>query len=254
MAKYVKVYTVANATSYELHAMEAGGSTLLATETVTGNETEFNFNLDELKEALNLSAGTYTLAVKAKAEGYEDSEFSDTVTYVIEEAEATWEVYSQDNESTVSSDENGVPTVTVTSTNKALVLMKNTNKDFSFKAPAESQADGGRMVIVGRYDNNVLAIRPRGDSVGTNLQRYDYTTFGGGVLTTDSSAVNTFAENDVLSVSWSGSTVTLKVNGVEQSSFDCSSYMSNETWKKCAGFMYTNLNKSSFTLSNFTLN
>lgn len=71
MAKYIKGNSVPNATSYELHAKEAGGSTLLATK------NEINFNLDEL----NLSAGVYTLAVKAKADGYEDSDFSNTITY-----------------------------------------------------------------------------------------------------------------------------------------------------------------------------
>ena len=71
MAKYIKGNPVPNATYYELHKKEAGGSTPLATK------NEINFNLDEL----NLSAGVYTLAVKAKADGYEDSDFSNEVTY-----------------------------------------------------------------------------------------------------------------------------------------------------------------------------
>lgn len=75
MSKYIKGEAVANATSYELHAKDASGSTLLATK------NEINFNLDEL----NLSAGTYTLAVKAKANGYEDSDFSNEVIYSVED-------------------------------------------------------------------------------------------------------------------------------------------------------------------------
>lgn len=95
MAKYIKGDPVANATSYELHSKEAGGSTLLATK------NEINFNLDEL----NLSAGTYTLAVKAKADGYQDSDFSNEVTYTVANAPAdelagTWlfnETISKEN-------------------------------------------------------------------------------------------------------------------------------------------------------------
>ena len=170
---------------------------------------------------------------------------------ISEETDA-WEIYSQDGAATVATDENGVPTVTGTQY-KATVLMKNTNSDFRFIAPAASAADGDRMVIIGRYGNNVLAFRPRGASVGTNLQRYDYTTFGGAVLTTDASAVNTFAAGDTVEVVWSGNTASLYVNDTLQSSFDCSSYMSSETWQKCAGFMYTNLPNTTFTLDNFIL-
>lgn len=68
---YIQGDPVANATSYELYAKEADDLTLLATK------NEINFNLDEL----NLSAGIYTLVVKAKANGYRDSEYSNEVVY-----------------------------------------------------------------------------------------------------------------------------------------------------------------------------
>lgn len=172
--------------------------------------------------------------------------------YTVNSSDAVWEIYSQDGLATVATDDNDIPTVTATQY-KATVLMKNTDSNFSFTAPAASANDGGRMVIIGRYGNNVLAFRPRGTGTGTNLQRYDYTTFGGAALTTDASAVNTFAAGDTLKVVWSGNTASLYVNDTLQSSFDCSSYTSNETWQKCAGFMYTNLPSTTFTLSNFTL-
>jgi len=243
MAKtYIKGNPVSNATQYSLNEKASDGT---YSELTTSSEINFEVS------ALNLEAGSHTLVVKAKADGYEDSDYSNEVVYIVEEGEAEWEVYSPDGLATVT-EENGVPTVTATN-NKAVVFMKNTNQNFSFVSPAASASDGGRMVIIGRYDSNILAFRPRGADIGTNLQRYDYTTFGGGVLTTDAAATSTFAQGDTLSVTWSGNTATLSVNGVTQSSFDCSTYVANETWKKCAGFMYTNFTSSTVTLADFTL-
>ncbi len=243
MATFVKGNAVPNASGYELLEKVGESYNSLATA------SEINFEVS----AMDFAAGDHLLAVKAKGDGvnYSDSDPSETVTYTVEAADGGWEVYSPDNAATVS-EEGGVPTVTCT-TNKAVVLMKNTTKAFSFNSPADSAADGGRMVICGRYGNNVLAFRPRGSSIGTNLQRYDYTTFGGAVLTTDASAVNTFAAGDKLSVDWSGNTARLYVNDVLQSSFDCSTYIASEGWQKCAGFMFTNVPASTVTLSNFTL-
>ena len=191
-------------------------------------------------------------SVKAKADGYEDSDYSNEVVYFVDVANAQWEVYSADGAATVSN-EGGVVTIACTN-NKALVAMLKTGKaNFSFNAPKASAADGGKMVIIGRYGNNAVLFRPRGGTTGTNLQRYDYTTFGGQVLTTDSSAVNTFAAGDKLSVKWSGNTASLYVNDVLQSSFDCSTYVANETWEYCAGWCETNAQGSPITLNNFTL-
>lgn len=245
MSTYVKGDAVANATSYELLEKTAEGA-----YTSLAEASEINFELD----ALSLEAGDHTLVVKAKADGYEDSDASNEVVYTVEEAEeeAEWEIYSADGVATVASDENGIPTVTGTST-KATVLMKNTNSNFSFTSPVASTTDGGKMVVFGRYDSNVLAFRPRGESTGTNLQRYNYTSFSGAALSTDASAVNTFAAGDTLKVTWEGNTASLYVNDTLQSSFDCSSYVENETWQKCAGFMYTALTGTTFTLSDFTL-
>ena len=168
---------------------------------------------------------------------------------------AQWEIYSQDGLSTVTTDENGIPTVTAGGVTKAAVLMKNTNNNFSFKAPVASSADGTRMVIFGRYGNEVIAFRVRGASTGTNLQRYNYTTFNGAVLSTNSAAVNTFAQGDTLKVVWSSNTASLYINNTLHSSFDCSSYMANDNWQKCAGFLFTNFSgiSTTFTLSDFTL-
>lgn len=241
MATYIKGDAVANATSYELAEKASDG-----TYTKLAENSEINFELD----ALGFSAGNHTLVVKAKADGYDDSDYSNEVVYTVN-VNAEWEVYSSDGIATVS-DDNGIPTVTGTS-GKAAVLMKNTNSNFSFTAPVASASDGGKMVIFGRYGNNVLAFRPRGGTTGTNLQRYDYTAFSGGALSTNADATNTFAAGDTLKVVWSGNIVSLYVNDTLQSSFDCSSYMENETWQKCAGFMFTALTGTTFTLSNFTL-
>lgn len=78
MAKYIKGNPVANATSYELYKKVNGVYTLLNTN------SEINFNLD----ALDLAPAQYTLAVKAKADGYEASDYSNEVTYVREITQA----------------------------------------------------------------------------------------------------------------------------------------------------------------------
>ena len=166
-----------------------------------------------------------------------------------------WELYSQDGLATLTTDENGIPTVKASTPSSATVLMMNTNNNFSFKAPAGSTVDGSKMVIIGIYDGNVVAFRPRGEGTGTMLQRYNYTTFNGGALKTAASAVNNFVIGDALKVVWSGNTASLYVNDTLQSSFDCSVYVANETWQKYAGFVYTNFTGSAtlYTLSDFTL-
>lgn len=77
MATYVKGDAVTNATSYELYEKTSSSYNLLATN------TEINFNLDNL----NLDSGDYILVVKAKADGYEDSDYSNEVTYTVEGGE-----------------------------------------------------------------------------------------------------------------------------------------------------------------------
>lgn len=242
MAVFIKGNAVTNATSYTLYEKASDG---------TYSEVETKSEIDFEVSALTLDPGDHTFVVKAKATGYEDSDYSNELVYTVAEAEAEWEVYSPDGLATIT-EENGIPTVTATN-GQALVFMKNTNQNFSFVAPAASQADGGRMIIIGRYGSNVLAFRPRGGTTGTNLQRYDYTAFSGGAITTDANATGTFAQGDTLSVTWNGNTATLSVNGTVQSSFDCSTQMASETWKKCAGFMFTNFTGSTATLANFTL-
>ena len=242
MATYIKGNAVENATSYELLEKASDGAyASLATA------EEINFEVS----ALSLAAGDHTLVVKAKADGYSDSDYSNEVVYTVEAADGEWEVYSQDGAATVTVEE-GIPTVTGT-TGKALVLIMNTSKSVMFAAPTASASDGGKMVIIGRYDENVLAIRVRGDSTGTQLQRYSYTTFSGAAVSTNAEAVNTFATGDLLAVVWSGSTVSLYVNGIVQSSFDCSTYMAYETWQKCTGWLETAAKSATTTLSGFTL-
>lgn len=71
---YIKGDSIPNATSYELYEKESSNYNLLKTD------TEINFNLEDL----SLGEGTHTLVVKAKADGYEDSDYSNEVTYTIE--------------------------------------------------------------------------------------------------------------------------------------------------------------------------
>jgi hypothetical protein len=75
MATYIKGNAVANATSYELAEKTAEG-TYNSLET----KNEINFELN----TLGLAAGDHTLVVKAKADGYEDSDYSNEVVYTIE--------------------------------------------------------------------------------------------------------------------------------------------------------------------------
>lgn len=96
MATYVKGNPVENATSYEL--FEKIGSAYNSLKT----GSEINFKLDEL----GLSGGNHTLVVKAKADGYEDSGYSNEVTYVIPGGSVAieWEHGSLDG---TSGEENG---------------------------------------------------------------------------------------------------------------------------------------------------
>lgn len=71
MATYVRGNAVENATSYELFENIDGTYNSLATA------EEINFEVS----ALGLAAGAHVLAVKAHADGYASSEYSDPVTY-----------------------------------------------------------------------------------------------------------------------------------------------------------------------------
>lgn len=73
MAVYVKGGPIANATTYELFEKTADGYVSLATA------SEINFEVS----ALGLAGGLHTLVVKAKADGYADSEYSNEVTYSV---------------------------------------------------------------------------------------------------------------------------------------------------------------------------
>lgn len=87
MAKtYIKGNAVANATSYELFEKASGG-----TYNSLASKNEINFELD----GLGLAEGDHTLVVKAKASGYEDSDYSNEVVYTVEDnspKETTWYV------------------------------------------------------------------------------------------------------------------------------------------------------------------
>lgn len=74
MATYVKGNAVANATGYELLEKTNGAYTSLA------EASEINFEVS----ALNLASGDHTLVVKAKADGYVDSDYSNEVVYSVE--------------------------------------------------------------------------------------------------------------------------------------------------------------------------
>lgn len=76
MASYIKGDAVANATSYELaEKLSSGGYNKLA------ENSEINFNVS----GLGLSVGDHTLVVKAKATGYEDSDYSNEIKYTVNE-------------------------------------------------------------------------------------------------------------------------------------------------------------------------
>lgn len=73
MASYIKGDAVANATSYELAEKTGSGYTTLA------ENSEIDFEVS----ALELATGDHTLVVKAKAEGFEDSDYSNEVVYTV---------------------------------------------------------------------------------------------------------------------------------------------------------------------------
>lgn len=71
MKSYIKGDAVENATSYELLEKHDGNYNLLA----TANEINFEVSV------LGLAEGNHILVVKAKADGYEDSDYSNEVVY-----------------------------------------------------------------------------------------------------------------------------------------------------------------------------
>lgn len=73
MPTYIKGEPVANATLYELYKKSSGNYDKLA------ENTEINFEVS----ALGLAGGNHTLVVKAKASGYEDSDYSNEVVYSV---------------------------------------------------------------------------------------------------------------------------------------------------------------------------
>lgn len=77
MATYVKGNAVANATSYELFEKNTEGAYLPLAEA-----EEINFMLEDLR----LAAGDHTLVVVAKADGYDDSNYSNEVVYSVPES------------------------------------------------------------------------------------------------------------------------------------------------------------------------
>jgi len=79
MAIYVKGNTVENATSYELFEKVGGTYTSLATA------SEINFDVS----ALAFSGGNHVLVVKAKGEGYADSNYSNEVIYALPDDDVT---------------------------------------------------------------------------------------------------------------------------------------------------------------------
>ena len=96
MATYIKGDAVANATSYELYEKVGTSYNLKATA------SEINFNLDNL----NFEAGYHVLVVKAKADGYEDSDYSNEVTYTVAEPVVTGNFLTTSNDE-ILQDSNG---------------------------------------------------------------------------------------------------------------------------------------------------
>ena len=73
MATYIKGTPVENATAYELYQKIGDSYTKIA------EQAGLEFNLDELIS----EPGDYTLFVKAKADGYEDSDYSNEIFYKV---------------------------------------------------------------------------------------------------------------------------------------------------------------------------
>ena len=139
MATYVKGNPVANATSYEL--LEKVGDTYNSLKT----GSEINFNLDEL----SLAGGQHTLVVKAKADGYEDSDYSNEVIYAVEGSEASieWEYGSIDN--------NGVNYPEVVPNNPSYnykIYLRST--DYITASQAIITIPTGKKVYLFKYDAN----------------------------------------------------------------------------------------------------
>lgn len=128
MATYVKGDAVANATSYELYEKVGTAYNLKATA------SEINFNLDNL----NFEEGDHILVVKAKAEGYEDSDYSNEVTYTVESEEPILEY-------------------TTLGTTGAEVAIVNNYSDLDFVKGAFVSTAGGSTCTLTQDGNNTRA-------------------------------------------------------------------------------------------------
>lgn len=78
MATFIKGDAVTNATSYELLEKTAEGEYSSLEE-----KNEINFEVS----AMELAPGDHTLVVKAKADNYEDSDYSNELVYTVEDSE-----------------------------------------------------------------------------------------------------------------------------------------------------------------------
>ena len=219
MSVYVKGNAVANATSYELMEKTSGG---VYNSLAEANEINFDVS------AMNLAAGDHTLVVKAKADGYEDSDVSNEVVYTAPMAELVnlysaetspvgkWYVgntWSVDSTNTKVIKANNTP---IASSSALVVDMipVESGKTYSFKvynAPTEIAKSDGTMIpyygicamffhqtIDGkqsvRYAHSVTG------SFGEHVSYWNtakYSTYTGDIPISDTNnAVATFATNN----------------------------------------------------------
>ena len=230
MATYIKGDAVANATSYDLLEKSGDGA-----YNVIANNTEINFDL----EALGLTEGEHVFVVKAKADGYDDSDYSNEVTWVYDDGVTNWEFYSQsaDAQMTVGEDGDLYVTDTVAAQSRMCVALASVNGGYSLKSPYFPSTAASNMLAIYAVGTEGYYFRCNG-STGVALQRYSHATFSGSKQKEDASATAVYTGTDKIGVEWEGNTAVLYINDARITSFDMSAYMKPEG-RKVAGVAYT---------------
>lgn len=144
MATYIKGDAVANATSYELFEKASDG-----TYTSLATAAEINFEVS----ALGLGSGDHTLVVKAHADGYDSSAYSNEVVYsVADKLTLEWKIANILNTGAVNASvTNRQVTTNMFATSEATQIVANGDFEFMPYAYSEKDVDSS---IVGRLDTN----------------------------------------------------------------------------------------------------
>ena len=171
MPTYVKGNAVANATKYELYEKKVSG-----TYEYVSQASEINFEVS----ALGLSAGDHMFVVKAKADGYEDSDYSDHVTYTVAESGGDEPVTPTNYTFTINPTPSSA-TVTLTASGytqsgNSITVPSGTNVSWKVTASGYEEQSGTENVTSTSTKNVTLVEESGGVDSGTVYNDFEYIT------------------------------------------------------------------------------